>query len=332
VTYTPAIRRRRRRRTILIISIVGIVSAVAYGVTRAQGEAEVTRAYLDVIYEVATGQASAAVSFSEMITEIESFTRPRMLQTLEDLEGRSDELVTLLASANPPEDLDRADLWLQMATTSWRNGLSHARAGLIALASDPVDTDGTGATSLARGVVDLRVGDRAYQGFMSEVADVDTTLLGGAFPTVTFVPAESDPLFEPVSLARRMFLTPGLTEVDDLAVADYRLDPAAVGESEGIPEVPIAASQSIEATIYNRGNTDRVEVVVSLQLVSSDGEEYTASIEIDSIAGGAARTVLFSELPVKPDTFYQVLISIPPGDDVDENDSVTFRFAVNEAS
>jgi hypothetical protein len=267
-----------------------------------------------------------------MITEIESFTRPRMLQTLEDLEGRSDELVTLLASANPPEDLDRADLWLQMATTSWRNGLSHARAGLIALASDPVDTDGTGATSLARGVVDLRVGDRAYQGFMSEVADVDTTLLGGAFPTVTFVPAESDPLFEPVSLARRMFLTPGLTEVDDLAVADYRLDPAAVGESEGIPEVPIAASQSIEATIYNRGNTDRVEVVVSLQLVSSDGEEYTASIEIDSIAGGAARTVLFSELPVKPDTFYQVLISIPPGDDVDENDSVTFRFAVNEAS
>jgi hypothetical protein len=316
----------------LSFAIVGIVSAVAYGVTRAQGEAEVTRSYLDVIYEVATGQAAASASFNEMITGIEGFTRPRMLSTLEDIEARSDELVTLLARGNPPGDLEEADLWLQIATTSWRNGLSHARAGLIALASNPVDTDGTGAKALARGLVDLRVGDRAYQGFMSQVSEVDTTLLGGAFPSVVFVPAESDPLFEPVSLARRMFLTPGLSAVDDLAVADLRLDPASVGTSGGLPVVPISANQSIEVTIFNRGNADRVEVVVSLQLVSSDGEEYTASIEIDSIAGGAGRAVSFSDLPVKPGTLYQVLVSIPPGDDDDENDSITFRFAVNEES
>lgn len=332
MTYTPAIRRRRRRRTILTFAIVGIVMAVAYAVTRAQGEAEVTRAYLDIVYEVTTGQASAATSFSEMLIGIESFTRPRMLQTLDGIEARSDELVTLLASGNPPDGLERADMWLQMASTSWRNGLSHARAGLVALASNPVDTDGSGAASLARGLIDLRVGDRAYQGFMSEVSGVDTTLLGGSFPSVVFVPAASEPLFDPVSLARRMFLTPGLTSMDDLAVADIRLDPAAVGTSDGLPVVPISASQSIEATIVNRGNTDRTEITVSLQLVSSDGEEYTATVEIDAIAGGAARSVAFADLPIKAGTFYQVLVFVPPGDDEPDNDSITFRFAVNEES
>jgi hypothetical protein len=255
-----------------------------------------------------------------------------MLQTLETIESRSDQLVTLLASGTPPADLERADLWLEMATTAWRNGLSHARAGLVSLASDPVDIDGSAAASLARGLVDLRVGDRAYQGFMSEVADVDTTLLGGSFPSVVFVPSASDALFNPTDLARRMFLTPGLTAVDDLAVADLRLDPAPVGDSEGLPVVPISARQAIEVTIVNRGNADRAEIPVSMQLVSSDGEEYTATIEIASIAGGAARAVTFADLPVKPGTLYQVRVFLPPGDDDPDNDFIIFRFAVNEES
>ncbi|MDP2624127.1 MAG: hypothetical protein Q8Q29_10045 [Actinomycetota bacterium] len=321
-------RRRRRRRTIIVIVVVGAIIATAYGVTRALGEAEVTRAYLDIAYEVASGQALAADSLGEMVTEIEQFTRPRMLQTLEEMESRSDELATLLAAADPPPDLERADLWLQIAITAWRNGLSEARAGLLALASNPVDSDG--AAALQRGLVDLRVGDRAYHGFMSEIADVDTTLLGGPFPSIAFVPTTSENLFDPVDLARRMFLTPELASVDDLAVADIRLEPSPVGVSGGLPVVPVSSSQSLGVTINNRGNESRTGIVVTLQLVSNDGEEYSATQEIESLEGGAARSLTFADLPVKPGTRYQVTVSIPSDDDEADNDSTTFRFAVNE--
>jgi len=330
VTYTPAMRRRRRRRNIIILVIVAAVSAAAYGITRAQGEAEITRTYLDSAFQAATGQASAAESFIEMITDVEAFTRPRMVQTLDSIEERSDELARLLSDANPPSDLERADLWLQMAITAWRNGLSDARAGLLSLASDPVDIDGSGADSLNRGLIDLRLGDRAYQGFLSEVADVDTTLLGGSFPAIVFVPASAEELFDPVALARRMFLTPDLAPVDDLAVADLRLEPAPVGESGGIPVVPVSASQSIEATITNRGNETHTDILVTLVLVSSDGEQYEATSTIDSMAGGAARAVSFVNVPVKPATLYQVTVYIPSGDDESDNDSITFRFEMNE--
>jgi hypothetical protein len=321
-------RRRRRRRTIIVIVVVGAIIATAYGVTRALGEAEVTRAYLDIAYEVASGQALAADSLGEMVTEIEQFTRPRMLQTLEEMESRSDELATLLAAADPPPDLERADLWLQIAITAWRNGLSEARAGLLALASNPVDSDG--AAALQRGLVDLRVGDRAYHGFMSEIADVDTTLLGGPFPSIAFVPTTSENLFDPVDLARRMFLTPELASVDDLAVADIRLEPSPVGVSGGLPVIPVSSSQSLGVTITNRGNESRTGIVVTLQLVSNDGEEYSATQEIESLEGGAARSLTFADLPVKPGTRYQVTVSIPSDDDEADNDSTTFRFAVNE--
>ena len=328
MTYTPEMRRRRRRRTMMVLVVVGAISATAYGVSRAVGEAEVTRAYLDIAYEVASGQALAADSLGEMVTEIEQFTRPRMLQTLEEMESRSDELATLLAAADPPPDLERADLWLQIAITAWRNGLSEARAGLLALASNPVDSDG--AAALQRGLVDLRVGDRAYHGFMSEIADVDTTLLGGPFPSIAFVPTTSENLFDPVGLARRMFLTPELASVDDLAVADIRLEPSPVGVSGGLPVIPVSSSQSLGVTITNRGNESRTGIVVTLQLVSNDGEEYSATQEIESLEGGAARSLTFADLPVKPGTRYQVTVSIPSDDDEADNDSTTFRFAVNE--
>jgi hypothetical protein len=330
VTYSPGMRRRRRRRNIVILIVVGVLSAVAYGITRAQGEAETTRTYLDAAYEVATGQASAAESFNEMIVEIEEFTRPRMVQTLDTIEARADELTSLLTAATAPSHLDRADLWLQVAITSWRNGLSDARAGLLSLASDPVDIDGSGAASLDRGLIDLRLGDRAYQGFLSEVGEVDTTLLGGPFPAVVFVPTSSEELFDAVALARRMFLTPDLAPIDDLAVADLRLEPGPTGASGGIPVVPASASQLIEATITNRGNVPHVEIVVTLTLVSSDGEQYEATAQIDSLTGGSARAVTFADLPVKPGALYQVTVSIPSGDDESENDSIIFRFEMNE--
>jgi len=330
VTYTPAMRRRKRRRNIIVFILVGAISAAAYGITRAQGEAEVTRTYLDVAYQVATGQESAARSFNEMITDIEQFTRPRMVQTLDGIEAGSDELATLLAEGNPPADMERAHLWLQMAITAWRNGLSDARAGLLSLASNPTDIDGSGAQALTGGLIDLRLGDRAYQGFLSEVSDVDTTILGGPFPSVVFVPASSEELFDPVALARRMFLTPDLAPVDDLAVADLRLEPGPVGSSGGIPVVPVSASQSLEVTITNRGNEVHEAVVVTLLLVSTDGEQYAATSEIESLAGGAARAVAFTDLPVRPGTLYQVTVSIPSGDDEADNDSITYRFEMNE--
>lgn len=326
-SLTPTARRRKRRRNLIVLTVFAIVVGVIYGVTRAQGEREVTRSYLDVAYEVSTREADAAATFANLVVSLEEFSRTVFLSNLEDLETEADALASLLASADPPPDLLQAHQFLQIAAASWRSGMSTATAGLTVLSTNPLDEDA--AADVDRGLIDLRVGDRAYVGFLSQVVDVDTALLGGDFPAAIYVPSRDDALFDARELARRMFIAPGITPVDDLAIADLNLDPAPVGSSEGFPVVPISTSQSVTVAVSNRGNLGVTAITVSLQLLSNTGDLYEAAQEIAGLEGGAKVSLTFSDLPVTPGSIYEVTVSIPSGDDEPDNDSISFQFIVN---
>lgn len=326
-SLNPAMRRRRRRRNLIVLTIVAVIVGVIYGVTRAQGEREVTRTYLDIAFDTATGEAGAAATLLDVVVNLEEYNRVTLLATLGDLEAEADTLATKLAQADPPADLVQAHQFLQIAVSSWRGGMSGVKTGLTTLSTNPLDEDA--ATTVDQGLIDLRVGDRAYAGFLSEVADVDTTLLGGDFPGATFVPSDQATLFDARELARRMFIAPEITPVDDIAVADLNLDPAPVGESEGFPVVPVSADQSVTVTVSNRGNLGVSAITVSLRLLSNTGELYEDTQEVDGLEGGAKTSVTFSALPVTPGTNYEVTVSVPGGDDDADNDSLSFTFRVN---
>lgn len=286
-----------------------------------------TRQYLDIVFEVVRDEAAMAEGFKDMITDIESHNRAQMVQTLDDLEEIGGRSLDLLLEAEPPGSLVEANLWLRVAVSSWRAGLSESRAGLVALTLNPIDQDGMAA--LNRGFVDLRVGDRAYQGFLSEMADVDTDLHGGPLPSVVFIPTGQEELFDPENLARRMLLTTDIGAVVDLAVADLRLDPPPLGLQAGLPVVPVADQHGAEATITNRGNIDQVGIRVSLRLVSGAGLDHEDSVVIEELAAGRSTTVRFDALPAEPGTTYELTISVPDGDVVPENDQASITFIVN---
>jgi hypothetical protein len=324
---TPISRRRRRRRNLIVFGVIAVILGAVYGITKSQGERELTRSYLDVAFQVASGESDAAGAFVDIVVNLEDYNRATLLANLEELETSTDQLVTTLGAGEPPSDLVRAHAFLQIAAASWRSGMSDARAGLTVLSSNPLDEDA--AAALDRGLVDLRVGDRAYAGFLSEVAGADTSQLEGGFPDTSFVPAEHIDLFDSRELARRMFITPGITPTDDIAVADINLDPAPVGESEGLPVVPVSTEQSVTVTISNRGNLGATGITVSLRLLSNTGDLYEDSQDIAGLEGGAKTSLTFANLPVSPGVTYEVSVSVPGGDDDPDNDSITFRFVVN---
>ena len=326
-SLSPASRRRKRRRNLIVLTIVAVIVGVVYGVLRASGERELTRSYLDVSYRVASGEADAAATLIDIVVNLEDYSRATLLGNLEDLETKADSFAIILESAEPPVDLLRAHEFLQIATSSWRSGMSEVRTGLTTLSSNPLDESAAGA--VRRGLVDLQVGDRAYAGFLSEVADLDTTLLAGDFPSISFVPTAQADLFDARELARRMFIAPGITPVDDIAVADLNLDPAPVGERDGLPVVPVSAVQSVTVTVSNRGNLGVTGITLSLQLLSNTGEFYESSQDIAGLEGGAKASITFTDLPVTPGAIYEVSLSVPAGDDEPSNDSLSFRFIVN---
>lgn len=327
MSYGPAARRQRRRRTLIAWGVAAIAVAIVFGITRAAGEAELSRAYLDLAFDVATTEQQVAEEFSSMIVDIEDFNRASLVALLQDLESDTAAMVDLLDEAEPPASLERAHLFLRIATTTWRSALSDARNGLVALADDPVDEKGV--AQLQRGLIDLRVGDSAYSGFRSELTGVDTTLHGGPVPVVTFVPAAHEGLFVPQDLARRLLLAPDLGRVENVAIADVRLDPPAVGAQEGLAVLAMIGSQRVDVTVANRGNTSVSVIGVQLSLIGNDGSLWEARQEIPLLEGGQLTTLTYSDLPIEAGVRYQLVATSLFDDDQDDDDSFSMLFLVN---
>ena len=310
-----------------MVAIAAVLVGVTYGVVRAQGERELTREYLDTAMEVAQGELAAAGSFETMITGLETLQRSVMVDRLDSLEAQMAGFTVLLEGAAPPEGLRRGHLFLQIAASSWRNGMATARQGLIAVSDNPLDE--AAQALLAEGFIDLRVGDSAYRGFLSEMVGVDTALQGGPFPAVSFVPDGEAETFDPREIARRLFVTPGLTTQTNLAVADLKLEPGPVGEAEGIPVVPAGSSLSAEVTVSNRGNTDAELITVLLDLISDSGPPAQSRQVINSLSSGALTTLVFRDLPVAPGGRYEVVATIENADDDESDNVIRMLFTVN---
>ena len=327
MSYSPKIRRQRRRRSIILWGLVGLTIAIAFGVARASGEAETTREYLDLAFDVVSAEQDTAVAFSSMIENVEDFNRTALINLLEQLEEETADLVDRLDTADPPESLQEAHLFLRIATTTWRSALSDSRSGLVSLTDNVLDEEGMAI--LTRGLVDLRVGDSAYAGFLSELIGVDTDLQGGDPPIVAFVPSAQDALFDAQELARRLFLTTDLGPVSNVALADLRLDPASVGEQEGLPVLAVTPNQKAEATISNRGNIPAADIGVQLSLISNDGVLWEATQVVPLLNGGQLTTVTFSDLPVEPGTTYEIIATALFEDDENEDNTFSMLFLVN---
>jgi hypothetical protein len=298
-------------------------------VGRAQSNRQVSREYLDTAVELLDVEVDASAQLLTLLTDLEVFERPRLVELLDELDTDVRQVVRDLEAADPPEsgELATAHAFLTVAVVSWRDGVVATREALLELSDNPLTAGAVDV--LEQAIADLQVGDAAYEGF-AEAADAsgETEVLADQLPTVRFIPLEEG-VFDAEAIARRMLITPGLGIISNLAVADIKLDPAPVGERDGIPLVPLSESLSAEATIANRGTVPAETITVVLSLVSNDGELFEANQGIESLEPGELSTVAFTGLPVQPGGLYEVTIALASPDDDASDDLVSFVFIRN---
>jgi hypothetical protein len=328
MTY-PALRRRRRRRVIAVVVAVGVILAAVFAVGRARSDRQVTREYLDVAMAVATGEEDAAARFVALVEDLEDLERPQLVEVLDLLETESARLATELNEAKPPEgdEVAQAHSFLAIAVGAWRDGLKAAREAMLTLSEDPLEPNAI--LLLDAAIEDLHVGDSAYEEFAAMVRVEGTQTLAAPYPAVRFIPQAEVEAYDAEAIARRILEAPALGVVDNVAIADIKLEPGPVGERSGIPLVPWSDTLDAEATVSNRGSELVETITVDLTLVSNEGELFEASQGIEALEPGDLVTVAFTGLPVQEGRIYELEFSLPGGDDDDTDDTVSFRFIRN---
>ena len=319
------VRRRRRRRVLAALVGLVLILGVAYAVTRWQSERQATREYLDRALAFADGEADLADRLADLVDRMEEIGRPGLATILDDLQRGTAALADELAEGGVPAgDLGAGDLYLRIAADRWRAGVNDLRRGFLTLTRSAGDE--AAREWVRRGLLDLRVGDRAFAGFLALLEDVDTSELERDFPAVAFVPEGDQARYDADELAQRLATTPGLEAVENLAVADLRLDPYPVGQQVGLPVVPLSESLTAEVTVANRGSTPVAAGVVTLDLLSQDGTVHQDRAVFGALAPGALVTVGFADLPVQPGKLYEIIVTLAGGDDDPSDDRVTFTF------
>jgi hypothetical protein len=309
---------------------VGIILALVVAVALARSDRQVSREYLDAAFDVSTGEEDLAASFADLVGRLQEMERPILTDALELMEAEAGVLANELARAVPPGDGDlfRANSFLTIAVTSWRDGMTGFRQAIITLSNDPLDE--TGRSQLEAALNGLRVGDAAYREFQSTVrVAAEAGTLVSPFPVVAFVPESAVDDLTVDEIARKMLQAPGLGVIINLGIADIKLEPSPTGERNGIPVVPVSDSLNAEAIISNRGTVPVDTITVYLTLVSNEGDRFEDSRGIERLEPGEKTTVSFLDLPVQGGRHYEVVFSLGGQDDDPTDDRQTFQFLRN---
>jgi hypothetical protein len=297
-------------------------------VTSFRSDRRLLAAYIDTAQQSAQAAAASSEEYLDLAARLGEVSRQEFVTTMARIRLTSGEAGTLLAVAEVPGDAVDAHARLQLAHGSWLVGLELVEGAALAAAEDPRDE--IPAELIERAIVELAVGDRAYEAGVEELLGLEqnTDVEIPTYPEVVFSSAGGA---EGLIAAART--STGLTLLRDLAVTDYTLGPRALGETDaGVGVIPFTDRLIVNVTVTNQGNEAAAEIPVQVVL-SSDrtGTARNDSVSIQRLQPAESTSVEFV-FDVSPVVNYEMVVNVglTTGETDIENNLLIVPFVVNE--
>jgi hypothetical protein len=325
--YSPP---RRRRRGVWLLAILSVAVVGVVLVTSLRSERRVLAAYIDTAQSSAAASAGAAEEFAALMEVLLVVDRQEFITTMEGIRGAAQAASALLDGTEVPRDALDAHARLTLAHTSWVQGLELVEGSSLAAADDP--TDPVPADLLERAVLELAVGDRAYETAVEQLlslekeSDVDVEV--PSYPTIEFMPNGGA-----AGLIATARASTGLAQRRDLAISAVGFEPRRLGETDdGAGVIPFTDRLIVNVTVTNQGNEPAVSVPVQVVL-SSDrtGTSDAETVTLERLEPSESTSVEFVFLVV-PAVNYELVINAGPVEgEIDiENNLLVVPFIVNE--
>jgi hypothetical protein len=310
----------------LAVLSVAIIAFVL--VTSFRSERRLLAAYLDTSQQWAMVAASSSEEFVDLVDRLPEVTREEFATTMAAIRSASGASGGMLDEADVPADALDAHARLTLAHGSWLTGLELIEGAVLAAADDPDDLDPIEV--IDRGLVELAVGDRSYEGAVEQLValEAEADVEVATFPIASFAPAAAGD--EIVAAVRG---AADLGQRRDLAVTAVGFEPRPLGETlAGAGIIPHTDRLIVNATISNLGNEAVNSVDVQVVLTSDrTGTGGSKSETVERLEAGEATSLEFV-FQVLPIANYDLVIDVAgtSGETDLDNNVVILRFVVNE--
>jgi len=320
---------RRRRRGVWLLAVFSVAVVVIVLVTSLRSERRLLAAYIDTAQESATGASTAADEFLDVAERVVTVDRQEFVTTMSRIRSSVGASGTLVSGAEVPAEALPGHARLELALTSWLRGLDLFEGAVLAVADDP--TDEVAAAVVAGALVELSVGDRAYEASVIELAALEgeADVEVPSYPVAVFAPTAGAPgVLEAARTAT------GLAVRTDVAVATVSFEPRALDETEaGVDILPFTDRLIVNITVTNQGNQSATAFDLRAALLSDrtgTGSSETETVERLAAAESTSLEFVFEVVPL---VNYELVINLDPvpGEFDTENNVLIVPFVVNEA-
>jgi hypothetical protein len=321
-------RSRRRRRLLVAVTVATLLGLLALAVRYRTEERDIT-AYLALAQDVSSDEVQLSADLSELIVGLGESERYDVIERLANLGTRAEDLRRQISEAPVARPLAEAHGFLMVATSSWTNALTGLDDAFVGILDEPDDPNGDAI--LANAFQDLRIGDRAYAGFLAAVDATEGAVTSDDYPEIQFVGRQREQLYSASTIGDRLRLIRNLAQSHDISVT-ATIEPTPVSASGAVPVVPFSETVNIRAVIGNEGNLPEEAIVVTLTLAPAgrptDGAMLTETVAF--LDPGQATTIEFATIAVQPGGLYELVVSTDVDDDADpDNSEFSTVFFVN---
>ncbi len=315
---------------VAIFLIVAMVAGIIALAVRFRTERRDSIDYLALVKEITEDYLVMSSSLADLFTSLGDLARPDIMDRLGDLDAEAATLRARLDGVTVTAAVGEANGFFIVAIDSWGGALG----GLTGAITEVLDAEGDGRTGdalVAVAFADLRVGDRAYEGFRDAVERIDADLVTREYPEFGYVGGGYELLYNASVIAERLRATLRFKENRDVSVL-ATTDPEPLGSENGTLVIPHSESFAVQVVVTNEGNVTADLITVTLLLEAGGGESVEERSEmVPVLEPGGATTVEFTELTVLPGQAYKLQVTAElSDDDVPDNNIWELVFIRNE--
>ena len=247
----------------------------------------------------------------EKVLNFDEINRDDFESTLAALVRDAQEAFNLVQNIGGDFNSSEKEL-LNIATSSWLNGLETFQVSIITLIDNPESLKIEEA--LAQSIVDLSIGDKAYEEFVQKISQRsrEDNLFLPIFYPVKYTGLEGSAFnFADLIVKKARDSSEGLFLRRDVAITGVQFFPSPIAVTEDNYRVFLKEPIGIQVVIANEGNVEEFDIILLVLVTDEFGDSvFEKRTKISSVGAFESKSYFTDTIELEPGTLYEWFIKI----------------------